>query len=164
MALPVCPGLQPPVYNYSIIYLQHVTLVNIIIWQNCSCLVLLELKLNMQHHKCACMEFQCWQNYQIQIAIWSILLQMHGQTKRHCQFCCKYMGNLQSMIKMWHECMVKLKCECIILSSQSIGKCECIVSNECNTLSNANAWSVWSTEYQRVKYLWPSLVSPVSTV
>ena len=32
------------------------------------------------------MEFQCWQNYQTQV--------------RHCQFCCKCMGNLQSMIKM----------------------------------------------------------------
>ena len=38
------------------------------------------------------------------------------------------MGNLQSMIKMWHECMVKLKCKYIILSSQCIGKCERIVS------------------------------------
>ena len=62
----------------------------------------------------------------------SILLQMHGQPSNIVNFFCKYMGNLQSMIKMWHECMVKLKCECI--------------SNICqaNALSNANASSALS--------------------
>ena len=43
-----------------------------------------------------------------------------------------WMGNLQSMIKMWHECMVKLKCECISSIFQA------------NTFSNANASSALS--------------------
>ena len=30
----------------------------------------------------------------------SILLQIHGQPQIHCQFCCKSMGNLRSMIKI----------------------------------------------------------------
>ena len=44
------------------------------------------------------------------------------------------MGNLQSMIKIWHEHMVKLTCECIV---------SIIKTNE---LSNANALSALSMQ------------------
>ena len=54
----------------------------------------------------------------------SILLQMHGQPSitQHCQFSSKCMGNLQSMIKMWHECMVNSSHRCIDYVN-GIGNC-----------------------------------------
>ena len=101
----------------------------------------------------------------------SVLLQIHRQPQIHCQFYCKCVGNLQSMIKMWHECMVKLKYKCIIKPIH----CQMQIHhqhyqiqthvNASSTIFKCNVWSVWSTEYHQMKFLWPiqpSLVSPVS--
>ena len=44
------------------------------------------------------------------------------------QSCCKsivnIVANIQSMIKMWHECMVKLKCKCIVCQANALAKLE----------------------------------------